>query len=132
MRFDTSTRLCLLAASFANALPAPQEDYVSATPTLPTVASKETNVALDQLAELAKFALDNTKDFLDANSKQKRGLCSLSNLSIRKEWYVRFTSFGYFIVLTRLAGEPCRRKSERLTLVQYNVFRKRRLKHHQI
>lgn len=83
MRFDKSTALCSLAASVANAFPAPQEHAsVSATATLPTVASKETSIALDQLAALARFASDMTRESFETSSKQKRGLCTPSKLSV--------------------------------------------------
>ena len=88
MLLAASTLLCLLAVNSANAFPALHDDaLVSAASTLPTVASEEASVASEQLAELAKFAVSNTKASLDANNKQKRGLCTSSNLSIRREWY---------------------------------------------
>ena len=86
MRLNTPTTLCLLAVSVANALPAPQDD--AATATLPIVASKDTSVALGQLAQLADFASENTKEALGADSTQKRGLCTPSKLSVRREWSV--------------------------------------------
>lgn len=87
MRFTTPAALCLLVAGFSNAHHAPQETSDEIAATLPTVASTEATIAIDQLAELAKFASDASQDALSSSYKQKRGLCTPSNLSIRREWY---------------------------------------------
>lgn len=88
MRFDVATTFCLLATNLATAFPATKnESSALATAKLPTVASKEIDVALEQLAELANFASENAKESLGADGKQKRGLCTPSKLSIRREWY---------------------------------------------
>lgn len=86
MRFDISTLLCLLAADLAHGLSATHE-YA-----LPTVASKDSSIALNQLAELAKFAKDQTESNLNTNSRHKRGICNPGNLSIRREWYKFYAS----------------------------------------
>ena len=90
MRINGPATICLLASSLVNAFPTPEETsyFNEATSTLPTVASIETEVALDQLAELAKFASDASQNALTSTSKQKRGLCTPSKLSIRREWSV--------------------------------------------
>jgi tyrosinase len=101
MRINGAAIICLLASSLVHAFPAPREkpalssDFDEATVTLPSVASAETEVALDQLAELAKFASDVSQNALTSTSKQKRGPCTLSKLSIRREWSVISVFFSY-------------------------------------
>lgn len=116
----TPTLLCLLAANSAIALPA--------DPALPTIASQETSIALEQLARLANFAASNTRDSLDTKSKQKRTRCTPANLFVRKEWYVDSAPVEY-LLLTQVAGEHCQRKKERPTSVPYNASRARRPGH---
>jgi tyrosinase len=81
MRLTSSVALCLLAA-VSNAIPTPQEDPSSAS--LPTEASSDETQAQDQLAQLAEFAAQSTNETLSQN--EKRGGCSLWNLSVRREW----------------------------------------------
>ncbi|OCK72918.1 Di-copper centre-containing protein [Lepidopterella palustris CBS 459.81] len=57
-----------------------------ATTTLPVAASTDTAVASGQLDDLAAFALTLANSSVAASSKQKRGGCTLANLSIRREW----------------------------------------------
>ncbi|KAF2806513.1 putative tyrosinase [Mytilinidion resinicola] len=95
MRVSILSALTLLFRALASAAPAPvPQEAVStttlpdgATTVLPVVASTNTSVASDQLDDLASFAADYTNStFNEASSKQKRGGCTLSNLSIRREW----------------------------------------------
>ena len=99
MRINGPATICLLASSLVDAFPAPQEnpallsDYDEATATLPKVASAETELALDQLAQLAKFASDVSQNALTSTSKQKSDSCPPSKLSIRREWSVMLVFF---------------------------------------
>ncbi|KAF1975455.1 Di-copper centre-containing protein [Bimuria novae-zelandiae CBS 107.79] len=81
MRLNTSVALCLLAA-VSNAIPTPQEEISPAD--LPTEASPVETEANDQLAQLAEFAAQTTNETLAQN--EKRGGCSLWNVSVRREW----------------------------------------------
>lgn len=59
----------------------------NATATLPTAASTDTAVAIDQLDDLAFFAAQQANSSVaSTSSKNKRGACTLSNLAIRREW----------------------------------------------
>ena len=101
MRFNGPATICLLANSIVNLFPAPQENLApssnsdQASAALPIVASAETDVALDQLAELAKFASDVSQNALTSTSKQNRGIFTPFKLSIRKEWSVVLVFFRY-------------------------------------
>lgn len=89
MRLNTSVALCLLAGTFASALPAasPQDDT---TTNIPTTASDDVNEAAEQLEQLAAFAQDEVNSTLSANGNEARGgKCTLSNLAVRREWYVK-------------------------------------------
>ena len=81
MRLNTSAALCLLAA-VSNAIPTPQEATPAAS--LPSEASSDETQAQDQLDQLAQFASQATNDTV--SQSQKRGGCSLWNLSVRREW----------------------------------------------
>lgn len=81
MRLTTSVALCLVA-TLSNAIPTPQEEASGAI--LPAQASPDESQASDQLAQLAQFAGQSTNDTLSQN--EKRGGCSLWNLSVRREW----------------------------------------------
>ncbi|KAL1612708.1 hypothetical protein SLS60_000937 [Paraconiothyrium brasiliense] len=65
-----------------NAIPTPQEEASAAD--LPTQASSDESQANDQLAQLAQFVGQTTNETLSQN--EKRGGCSLWNLSVRREW----------------------------------------------
>ncbi|KAF2752065.1 Di-copper centre-containing protein [Sporormia fimetaria CBS 119925] len=83
MRFTNSAALCLLAGSLTHAFPAPQETAPELP--LPTEASTNIPVALDQLDQLAAFAQQEVEQELEAASK-KRGSCNIFNVAVRREW----------------------------------------------
>lgn len=96
MRFISSVAITLAAGSLSNALPAPQEEptttstivsttTVVETSALPTEASSDPAVAIDQLAQLAQFAQQQANSTLEANAS-KRGTCNISNVAVRREW----------------------------------------------
>lgn len=87
MHFNTPAVICLMAARVAYAFPAPQETADEVLATLPTVGLTDPATSLDLLVELAKFASDASRKALESSNKQKRGLCTPFNLSIRREWY---------------------------------------------
>jgi hypothetical protein len=93
MRFTSHVALGLLASTLSNALPTPQDE--PSADSLPTSASSDVSEASKQLAELLAFAQSAANATLEENSsKAKRGGCTLSNVSVRKEWY----AFGPFRV----------------------------------
>lgn len=68
----------------------------TASTTLPTAASTSTSQAASQLDTLSQYAYNITTGSFDNGTTNKRNGCSLSNLKIRREWYVLFSSFaGY-------------------------------------
>lgn len=72
--------LAILAVQAASA--------VLATPTA-------TDPTLDQLSDLAQSAYDQAQTELDDDAVSKRGgSCSLSNVRIRREWFVRSRPLG--------------------------------------
>jgi tyrosinase len=87
MRFN-SVALCLLAGALSNALPAPQEDPTPTSTALPTAASSDIVAAADQLEQLAAHAQEVVEEELEAAAK-KRGTCNISNVAVRREWYVK-------------------------------------------
>ncbi|KAF2007260.1 Di-copper centre-containing protein [Amniculicola lignicola CBS 123094] len=80
MRFAIPIVLSLLAGTLSIALP--QELTTTA---IPVAASSDVDEATDQLAQLSEFAKEQVNAVLE-HSKNKRGGCTLSKLSIRKEW----------------------------------------------
>jgi tyrosinase len=98
MYLKTPTALCLLAGTLSNAITARQvESTVTTTETLingtspyvPTAAANNLVVASDQLDRLATFAHNQTTTNMRTNGNEKRGGCTLRNLAIRREWYVK-------------------------------------------
>lgn len=68
----------------------------TASTTLPTAASTSTSQAASQLDILSQYAYNVTTDSFDNSTTNKRSGCSLSNLKIRREWYVLLpSSTGY-------------------------------------
>jgi tyrosinase len=91
MRLNTPVALCLLAGALSNALPAasPQDDT---TTDLPTTASSDVNEAADQLEQLAAYAQEQVNSTLSSNGNEARGgKCTLTNLAVRREWYVKIS-----------------------------------------
>lgn len=94
MRLNTPAALCLLAGAVANAIPTPQNEPATttttladgATATIPTSPATDTAEASQQLDQLAEFAQAAANATLQQNSKQKRGGCSIFNVSVRREW----------------------------------------------
>jgi len=95
MRFNSHVALGLLASTLSNAIPTPQDE--PSADALPTSASSDISEASDQLAQLLEFAQSITNATLEeSSSKAKRGGCTLSKLSVRREWYV----FGPFRLMS--------------------------------
>ncbi|KAF2708625.1 Di-copper centre-containing protein [Pleomassaria siparia CBS 279.74] len=97
MRFASHVVLCVVASTLSTALPAPQEEPSptvtladGATTTLPTAASTDIAVAIDQLEQLANFAQDEVnaslEDTTTGKRMQKRGTCNRKTLAVRREW----------------------------------------------
>lgn len=73
----------------------------TASTTLPTAASTSTSEAASQLDTLSQYAYNVTTDSVDNSTTNKRSGCSLSNLKIRREWYVLFFwSSGYAFLIS--------------------------------
>jgi hypothetical protein len=68
----------------------------TASTTLPTAASTSTSEAASQLDTLSQYAYNVSTDSVDSSTTNKRSGCSLSNLKIRREWYVLF--FGFLVM----------------------------------
>lgn len=88
MRFVSSVALTLAAGTLSNALPAPQEPTSTSTidpATLPTEASNDPSVAIDQVAQLVQFAQQQANSTLEDNAS-KRGTCNIYNVAVRREW----------------------------------------------
>lgn len=84
MRFNSHVALGLLAGTLTTAIPTPQQEDPSAP--LPTAPSSDVNEATTQLEQLLEYAQSTVNSTLEANSKAKRGGCTLSTLSVRREW----------------------------------------------
>jgi tyrosinase len=76
----------LAALALGTPTPVPQDDGVTATSSFPAAAATNTQDAANLLANLLSDAQDTAKDILNSTSSQKRGGCTLNNLSIRREW----------------------------------------------
>jgi tyrosinase len=95
MRFNSHVALTLLASTLTNAVPTPQAE--PSDDSLPTSASSNVSEASEQLAQLLEFAQSAANASLEENSsKAKRGGCTLSKLTVRREWYVSASSRSIF------------------------------------
>lgn len=81
------------------ASPLPQEADVSTTgietQEIPTEASSDPDIALEQLNLLLEAATNATNEIVESGELQKRGTCTLANLSIRREWYGNISSWQH-------------------------------------
>ena len=82
MRYTTLTAGVLALISSTTVL------AQTASTTLPTAASTSTSQAASQLDTLSQYAYNVTTDAIGNSTTNKRSGCSLSNLKIRREWYV--------------------------------------------
>ena len=90
MRATQLLSLALSGAGLVAAVPKPQDSQpttaADAQDDLPTTASPDPNVALDQLAQLGQYANLATTEALGNGTSSKRAPCTPANLKVRRNW----------------------------------------------
>lgn len=76
MRVNCLTLLALHATTSA----------VLATPTGSAAAASTEGAAVDQLADLAQSAFEQTQELVEDDLEKRDGTCTWQNIRIRREW----------------------------------------------